>query len=105
MSYNFFVQITKLLEHYKNIIGKGNNPEDALIYYQFFAVFKLTSCAMNAVVRLKLSFDNIIQNKDKCASFFKNLKDVMIIITEIFSSISKPEDRGFNEELYVIWNE
>jgi hypothetical protein len=105
MSYNFFVQITNLLEHYKNIIGKGNNPEDSLIYYQFFAVFKLTSCAVNAVVRLKLSFDNIIQNKGECALFFKNLDHAMNIITEIFSSISKPDEREFNEELYVIWNE
>lgn len=105
MSYQFFLQISDSLDFYQKIVGKGNNIEDVLIYYQFFSVFKLASCALDAVVKLKLSFNDIIQDKTHNFLFFVNLKAASTISTVTFWNISKPGQDGYDEEIYVIWNE
>lgn len=71
---DYFEQLNMALEFYKNNLGKGNNPDDILIYHQFLTIFKLTSLALRVVVRLEIPIDSILRDLKDHTNFFNNLK-------------------------------
>lgn len=102
---DYFLQISQGMEFYNNSIGKGKNTEDLLVYYQFLSLFRLTFLALKISIKLNFSIDTILMEEEENERFFKNLQLAMNKSIEIFENLPNPGSEGFNEEIYVIWQD